>query len=196
MGIKSKKEGFFLFRENITVTSRLNFISNGEIMISKKLVWLIGLFPFVFLVHDLEEIMTIERFLRQHSELIPYKVITMEFALAFFFLWIIVLGGCIQGVRGKTFFRMEPVTFFSLLIAGVFLANGISHILQLFFFRSYVPGVITTIFILIPYCMISIKFLMKERLMTINKLVIFLFLGFILQTPFALAAILIAKILI
>lgn len=165
-------------------------------MISKKLVWLIGLFPFVFLVHDLEEIMTIERFLGQHSDLIPYKVTTMEFALAFFFLLIIVLGGCIQGVRDRTFFRIDPVTFFSLLITGVFWANGISHVLQLFFFRSYVPGVITTILILIPYCMISIRFLMKERLMSKNKLAFFLLLGFILQTPFALAAILIAKILV
>lgn len=165
-------------------------------MKNSKLKWLIGVFPLVFFIHDIEEIVTVEDFLIKHSNVLSYKVTTIEFALAFFILWVITFIGCIRAVKNKCFLGMKPTTFFSLLISGIFLANGIGHILQFIFFREYVPGVITSIFILIPYCFVSIKWLLKEKLITRNRIFVFLFLGSILQAPFALTAILIAKVVL
>jgi hypothetical protein len=104
--------------------------------------------------------------------------------------------------KGVCFIHKKMVTsfvvtitsiFFSLLVSGIFLGNGIGHILQFIFFRSYVPGIISTILILLPFYFISIKYLYEEQLITISKLLNFLLLGGILQTPFALVSILVAK---
>ena len=108
----------------------------------KKINRLICLFPIVFFIHDLEEILTVEEFLFKHSDVVPYTITTMEFAFAFLLLWITTTIGCMKALKNKRFFRMKPITFFSLLVSGIFLANGIGHILQFIFFRSYVPGII------------------------------------------------------
>lgn len=52
---------------------------------------------------------------------------------------------------------MNPTTYLAFLVPGILLANGIGHFLQFIFFKEYVPGIITSIFILYPYSFFTAK---------------------------------------
>lgn len=161
-----------------------------------KLNTFIWLFPLLFFIHDLEEILTVEKFLVKHSHIVPIHVTRIEFSFAFILLWLIASIGCYRASRRRRFLGMEASTFFSFLVPGIFLANGIGHLLQFIFFRSYVPGIITSVLIIYPYSFVTLKYLLNENLLTIRRFLLFLYLGFILQAPFALVAIVIAKVLV
>jgi Protein of unknown function with HXXEE motif len=99
----------------------------------------------------------------------------------------------LKASKNKRFSGLEPKTFFSFLVPGIFLANGIGHLFQLILFQSYVPGIITSIVIIYPYSFITLKYLIHEQLLTVRKFLLFLCLGFILQAPIALLAHIIVK---
>jgi hypothetical protein len=166
---------------------------NHNHSIFQKLVWL---FPFLYFIHDLEEILTIEHFLKTHSTQIPIRLTSEEFTVAFLLLWVTASFGCYQTSRNRPFLRMKPKMFFSFLVPGILLANGLAHIVQLLIFHSYVPGSITSFIIIFPYSFYALYFLVvKDQALTIKKFFIFLAIGFILQAPVALLAILIAKVI-
>lgn len=151
-------------------------------------------FPILFLIHDLEEIGTIE-----HVQLpiqLPFTISTLEFTIAFVFLWIIVAVGCLNAAKGRNVFGIKPLPFFSLLVAGIFLANGIGHVLQTIVFQKYVPGVVTATLLVIPYCIIAVKKLYSAKLLTIKQVVSYLLIGFVIQTPAAFLALLVGKIVV
>lgn len=158
-----------------------------------KLIWL---FPLLYFIHDMEEILTVESFLLTHSDRIPVQITTLEFTLAFLLLWAVAVIGCYFASKQKRFLGMEATTFFSFLVLGILLANGIGHLFQLFFFREYVPGIITSILIIYPYSFLALKYLLKEQVLTVKRFLIFLVLGFILQAPLAASALLISKVLL
>jgi hypothetical protein len=150
----------------------------------------------VFLIHDLEEILTVETFIREHREQIPLFVTTLEFAVAFLILYIITVFGCYRAWQNKSFIGMSPVQYFIVLVPGFLLANGIGHVLQAIYFRSYVPGLITTLVIVFPYCFVSLRYLLKRNLLSKKKFLILFFVTFILQAPFALMALLLGKLFV
>ncbi|MFJ8234636.1 HXXEE domain-containing protein [Ureibacillus sp. NPDC094379] len=156
----------------------------------KTIKHLMLLFPLVFLIHDLEEILTVEQF-----ELpVPIEITSFQFTIAFILLWIVVTWGCIRAANQKSFLGMNPVITFALIIA-VFLVNGIGHILQSIIFWKYVPGVITAVVLLIPFCLFSLKQLQDEQSITKKEFVKLLLVGVILITPTILVALLIGKLL-
>ncbi|MEK3976663.1 HXXEE domain-containing protein [Psychrobacillus sp. FSL K6-1267] len=155
----------------------------------KKLLWM---FPIVFLLHDVEEILTVEKFILP----LPFQVTEEEFALAFSLLWVIVTVGCLVTAANKRFLGMALSSFLMLMVGGIFLANGIGHVLQGIFFQRYVPGLITAVILLIPFCVYSIRVLLITKMIKGKQLPLYIMLGFILQTPFAFTALLIAKYLL
>nr|WP_276519833.1 HXXEE domain-containing protein [Bacillus infantis] len=157
---------------------------------------LILLFPFLYLLHDIEEILTVEKFLGSHSDIIPFQVTAVEFSLAFMLLWIVASIGCFKAAAGRSFLGMKPAVFVSFLIPGILLANGIGHLFQFIFFRSYVPGIVTSLLIIFPYSFFTAKQLIAERLLTVKRFLGYLVLGFVLQVPAALAAHLISNLIL
>lgn len=162
--------------------------------LNSKLKKLIMLFPFLYLLHDIEEIITVEKFLIAHSNIIPFQVKTVEFALAFTLLWILASVGCFKTFAGRKFLKMKPTTYLSFLVPGILLANGIGHLFQFIFFKDYVPGIITTIIIIFPYSFLTVKFLITKKVLTLNRFLSYLILGFVLQVPLALVAHFISKL--
>ncbi|MDR4889859.1 HXXEE domain-containing protein [Fredinandcohnia sp. QZ13] len=146
------------------------------------------LFPPLYLIHDIEEIFTVEPFLIEHSDIIPFHVTTLEFAVAFSLLWVIASIGCYQTSRERRFLGMKPVTYLSFLVPGIILANAIGHVLQFLYFKDYVPGMITSILILIPYSFVTARFLIMNGKVTVKKLVTYFLIGFVVQGPLALLA--------
>ncbi|WP_226666260.1 HXXEE domain-containing protein [Metabacillus litoralis] len=157
---------------------------------------LLLLFPPLYLIHDIEEIITVESFLEKNSNVLPFSITTLEFSFAFTLLWFIASMGCYIAFKDKRFLGMKPTTFLAFLVPGILLANGIGHFGQFIFFKDYVPGIITSIFILYPYTFFTAMFLIKEREVTKLRLLSYFAIGFIAQTPLALMALYIAKLII
>lgn len=154
----------------------------------KTIKHLMLIWPLVFLIHDLEEILTVEQF-----ELpFPIEITTLQFTIAFILLWIVVTWACINAANQKNFFGMNPITTFALIIA-IFLVNGIGHILQSIILWKYVPGVITAVVLLIPFCLYCLKRLQDEQSITKKEFTKLLLVGAILITPTILVALLIGK---
>ncbi|SDH99307.1 hypothetical protein SAMN05216352_10419 [Alteribacillus bidgolensis] len=84
---------------------------------------LIVLFPILYLLHDIEEIWTIEAFLTAHSNIIPIHVTAIEFAFAFTLLWVFASTGCVIAFKDRKFLGMKPATFLSFLVPGILLAK-------------------------------------------------------------------------
>jgi len=160
-----------------------------------KLKSLILAFPLLYLIHDIEEIFTVEPFLQQHT-VIPFHITTLQFTIAFLLLWALTFIGCVQAIRNRQFLGMKPDTFFSFLVPGIFFANGVGHLLQFLYFHSYVPGLITAIFIIYPYSLLALRLLLREGVLTVKRFLLFFCLGFVLQGPFAAAALFLAGLLL
>ncbi|WP_175640075.1 HXXEE domain-containing protein [Metabacillus schmidteae] len=151
------------------------------------------LFPLLYFIHDLEEIITVEKFIEEKSNILSFSITILEFSFAFILLWIFASIGCYKAFFVKRFMGMNPTTYLAFLVPGILLANGIGHFLQFIFFKEYVPGIITSIFILYPYSFFTAKVLITERLMTKKRLLSYFLIEFVLQAPLALIALFISK---
>jgi Protein of unknown function with HXXEE motif len=128
---------------------------------SRTTGWL-WLGPLAFLVHDMEEIATVEMWLRQHwSELPGFAqplagITTGQFAAVVAGLFIGYLLAAWHGARAVRNGRV-PLPF--LIITGVFVANGLTHLLQALYFRGYVPGAVTAALVNVPYGLVLLRVL-------------------------------------
>ena len=104
-------------------------------MVGSNLNKWIGWFPPLYFIHDLEEILTIEKFLHSQSTVVPFQINTKEFTLAFLLLFIIAVVGCYFASQQKRFLGMTHTTFFSFLVPGILLANGAGHLLSIHIFQ-------------------------------------------------------------
>jgi hypothetical protein len=123
---------------------------------------LIWMFPFVFIIHDLEEILTVQSFMIKRREqviaILPqrlsqiflkqFSLTSKQFAIAVGFILIFVLLGTFLGAHsiknGET-----PMGF--LLLNIVFFVHVFTHIGQAIVIRGYTPGVITAALLVLPY---------------------------------------------
>ncbi|MDR0268852.1 HXXEE domain-containing protein [Paenibacillus sp.] len=120
------------------------------------LIWLI---PVAFFIHDGEEIITMEKWLRNHRNhsrmafenrfLDPGKSITLQFTVAVLLLGSILILIAFESVRG-----FENNGNLNMLCAGVLaviLIDGIKHVIFSLLLRAYSSGVITAILVEIPF---------------------------------------------
>lgn len=154
----------------------------------RRAIWL---FPLVFLIHDLEEMVTMESFLRTHWNQLPIQpavlrgLTTEEFSLGVALLLAIILMICHladhQGGRWNKLFT---------LMVWTLLANAFTHLLQSIYFIGYTPGLITAIGLVLPFSIWLIGTIQEHSLATAIGLWPGLGLGLLVQTPMALAALL------
>lgn len=154
--------------------------------------WIWGA-PVVFLVHDAEEILTVEPWLRAHRAELPSvvqpftAVTTGQFALAVALLFVGFLAVTVHAVRQARRGR-APVPF--LLVAGALVANGLTHLVQAALFRGYTPGVVTTLLVVLPYGYLLGARLLASGLVTRRTLVGAVAAGAFAQIPIAALALL------
>jgi hypothetical protein len=70
-----------------------------------------------------------------------------------------------------------------LMASGAFFLHGFMHIGQAVVLRRYVPAVITSTVIVIPYGIILYRRLLGEGIVTVSALLIYLLLGIVLILP-------------
>jgi hypothetical protein len=149
--------------------------------------------PAVFLVHDAEEILTVEPRLRAHRTELPavfqpFGTITeRQFTLAVALLFVGVVDVAAHGVRQA---RRGRASLPFMLVVGALLANGLTHLGQATYFRGYTPGVVTACLLVIPYGYLLAARLLATGLVTRRNLAGAVAAGAVVQSPIAALALL------
>ena len=154
------------------------------------LIWLL---PVSFMVHDFEEIIfwelwmnknggevrrRVPPFLAKHVDTVLGKsTAQVSFVVCLIFV-LPVLAAFLATVCGTA-------SLF-LLISAMFFAHGFGHIGQSIVLRRYVPGVITSALIVIPYGLVLDWRLSAETIVDLSRLSVYFLLGAVLMMPFIL----------
>ncbi|HKP16472.1 MAG TPA: HXXEE domain-containing protein [Gemmatimonadaceae bacterium] len=149
--------------------------------------------PAVFLLHDTEEILTVSSWIRAHGAELPrvlqplLGVTTRQFAVAVLFLFIGFLAAAIHGARRAREGRSSAVF---LLVAGALIGNALTHLAQAALFRGYTPGIVTALFVVLPYGYLLGERLHASGLVRRRTWFAAVALGIVAQVPIALLALL------
>lgn len=121
---------------------------------------MIWLFPAVFLIHDLEEILTVERWTRTHlgslrerfgqNRLMQTALQwadgqgTAQFSTVVALLFVAVFLASYLAAAGNYLWYVAGVT--------ILFINVFTHVGQALLFGGYTPGVVTALAVALPYC--------------------------------------------
>lgn len=150
-----------------------------EFLDLKTLIWL---FPIVFIFHDLEEIITIESSMKANKNNDPKtKFVKLTFRmreklgstaaqLAVSATWILVFISFTAWMTAHYSFNGGNFLLFTAIL-NLFVLQAFMHIVQTIMFRGYTPGILTSLFLLIPYCLLTYYFLADKGLLDWHLLV-------------------------
>ncbi len=158
---------------------------------------LIWLFPIAFMVHDFEEIILGEPWLRKNGAEIkalirkrvpafPAEQIcaaldksAAEFALAVSLIFPLTFISAFLAVEYQRY-------GFFLLGSGLFFLHAFMHVGQAIALRRYVPAVITSVLVIIPYGLVLFGRLIDAGIVDVPGLLVDSVLGAVLFVPFVL----------
>jgi hypothetical protein len=155
----------------------------------------IRLGPVAFLVHDGEEIATIQPWLDEHRVLLPTVVQPLShFRTTFFAIGVAVLfaGFLVAAAHGDRLARAGRPSLILLVVTGAFVANGVTHLAQAAYVRGYVPGLVTALLVSLPYGVGFARAYLSAGLASPRALTAAYAAGLVLQLPLALAALALA----
>ncbi|MGV3488895.1 MAG: HXXEE domain-containing protein [Tuberibacillus sp.] len=139
-----------------------------------SVIWLL---PITFMFHDFEEILTVEKWLNKNRESVkshfPAFIIkrvekrlyinTLTFAKDVLWVFIVMTTSTVLFV----FFSFSYLYLICLII---FFGHVFTHVGQSIYLKRYTPGVITSIFIVLPYSTYAFYRLFKADLVQSNQL--------------------------
>ena len=153
---------------------------------SVRWVWL-G--PLAFLVHDAEEVLVFEGWMRRHGSELPAVVRaflgplnTRQLALA---VLVLFAGYVVASLIGVQAIRTRRRPWPYLVITGAFVGNGLTHLLQAAAFGGYTPGVVTAAVVSLPYGWGVGRALIADEIVPRRLLLALLGMGVALQVPLA-----------
>jgi len=148
--------------------------------------------PIAFLVHDAEELLTFAPWLATHGSRLPSiaqpllgGVTTARFAVSVLVLFV---GFVAASAHGAWAARHGRRSWPWLIVAGAFVANGVTHVAQGVWFAGYVPGLATALGVSLPYGWMAARAYRRAGLASTAMLGAAGALGLVLQAPLALAA--------
>lgn len=151
---------------------------------------LIWLFPIAFMFHDFEEIIFWELWLKKHGDEVKRRVpgfltkqvstiaekSTAEASFSIFLIFsLTVLASFMAAEYGKY--------GFFLLASGAFFLHGFMHLGQSVALRRYVPAVITSALVVIPYGLALYWRLIDEGAVSTSGLLIYALFAMVLILP-------------
>lgn len=140
---------------------------------------LIWLFPIVFIFHDFEEIIMMEKWMKQNANTIyeklpksmanrvikQFSMSTAQFAVAVVVIFIFVSGSTYMANQYVNQGPLANIYCFTVMLL-VFFIHVFTHIGQTIFFRSITPGVVTSVFLVLPYTIAMIGSLLVYDVIT------------------------------
>ncbi|MBY0123610.1 HXXEE domain-containing protein [Bacillus sp. S/N-304-OC-R1] len=133
----------------------------------KTIIWLL---PIIFIFHDLEEIITIESSMTANKckySKTNFVKLTLRMReklgstaaqLAVSATWILLITSFIAIMTAHFSSNGGGFLLFTAML-NLFVLQAFMHIIQTIMFRGYTPGIITSLFLLIPYCLLTYYFL-------------------------------------
>ncbi len=136
----------------------LQYINNTPLT---KLFWLS---PLLFALHNIEETLFIEKWPKGVGTFVHESVTTLQFGIAVGFLTLLVLVLTIMFTNSE---KDKIGAYILTCVVLSFLINAIfPHVLATVYFGSYTPGVVTSVFIYIPFSIYMLYRILKERYLT------------------------------
>ncbi|WP_409300462.1 HXXEE domain-containing protein [Peribacillus sp. SCS-155] len=137
----------------------------------QTLIWLL---PIMFILHDFEEIIMYESWMKKNSgkmiSKLPKKLAnqiskhfsmtTAQMAAAVLLIFLIISSAALLANQYVNDKPLANIHVFTVIILTFFL-HVFTHVGQSIFFRSVTPGVITSIFIVLPYSLITLYALLS-----------------------------------
>lgn len=134
------------------------------------------LFLAAFMIHDFEEIIFVESWMKRNyeriSSIVPkfYRsqlkgmsdITSAQFAVAVFIEFILFVPITYVAVERQSYVLF--VGFNALLLVHVF-----THVAQSLFVRSYTPGVVTAVIVILPYSLYLFYRMIDEGLVTLSQ---------------------------
>ncbi|MCM3763761.1 HXXEE domain-containing protein [Neobacillus niacini] len=128
----------------------------------KTLIWL---FPIIFIFHDLEEIITIESSMKAYKNnpksnfvkltlRMRKKLGSTAAQLAVSAAWILLIISFTTVMTAHYSSNGGSFLLFTAIL-HLFVLQALMHIVQTIMFRGYTPGILTSLFLLIPYCLLT-----------------------------------------
>lgn len=158
---------------------------------------LIWLFPIVFMLHDFEEVILFEPWLKHNGKALQTRFSsklpaflqgrmgrilnqsTAEFSVSVGLIFLLaVLCTLLAVLRG------QYVPFY--LAASLFFLHGFMHVGQALLLRKYVPALITSLLIVLPYGVLLFSRLLAQGLLTWPLLILYFAITALLTLPFIL----------
>ncbi len=161
---------------------------------TETLIWL---FPIVFMLHDFEEILLGERWLRNNADEIRSRIrgrlpgflvrrvesvlgkTTSELALPILLIFVIVSLSAYLAVD-------QSVKGLFLLASAAFFVHCFGHMAQAMVLNRYVPGAMTSLVLIAPYGLLLFQRLLDDRVLTRGELAGYFAGGAVLVIPFIL----------
>ena len=152
----------------------------GQWLNVQTLIWL---FPIAFVLHDLEEIIMVERWMDKNRHVIydklPKKIAdkvikqfsmsTEQFSVAVFVIFIFVSSSTYMASQYINDGPLGNMYFFTIMLL-IFFIHVFIHVGQSIILRSITPGVITSIVIIFPYSIIMFSSLFENQMITWNTI--------------------------
>lgn len=146
---------------------------------------LIWLFPIMFIFHDFEEIIMVEKWIKGNYDVIneklpprisskvlkQFSMTTAQMAVAVLVVFLFVSSSTFMASQYLNHGLFGNIYFFTVVIM-VFLIHVFTHVGQSIYFRSITPGVITSVFIVLPYSTVMLNALLKNEIITWNTMMI------------------------
>jgi hypothetical protein len=164
---------------------------------TSDIITLIWLFPIAFILHDFEELILFEPWLKKNADLIRSRIEhrlpaamekrvsrildknTTEFALSIYLIFILMV---IVSLLAALSDQLIPF----LIASSLFFLHGFMHIGQAIFLRRYIPALITSVVIVIPYGAILFWRLTAAGMVNLPGLGVYFLAGILLAVPFIL----------
>jgi len=136
---------------------------------------IIWLFPVIFMFHGLEEIITVEGFMTKYKNkvreaflvkltlAIKKKLGAKSHQHSIMIAWILLIISFITFLTAYHISTGENFLLFTAVI-NIFFLQAFSHIGQTVIFRGYTPGVVTALFMVIPYSLLTYYYLFELSL--------------------------------
>jgi hypothetical protein len=160
-----------------------------------NIVTIIWLFPLAFLLHDLEELLFFEPWLKKNAGLIMERVrgrlpaflekqletvlhkTTTQFAIP---IGLICILACLSSFIAVHYGKYA----FFLMATSLFFMHAFMHIGQAILLRKYIPALITSILIVLPYGIILFWNLLASHITTVSGQLTYCVIGIIIAVPF------------
>lgn len=153
-------------------------------MTTQTLVWL---FIVIFVIHDLEEIIWVEPWIKKNGKQVitklpakmqrqmekMFNITSSQFAIAVLLEFLIFIP--------FTYVAAEQGKFFIFIaINSLFLLHVFTHVGQSIYLKMYTPGVISAVIFVLPYTLYVFHTLLSKELVTWTEVLYSVPVGFIL----------------